>query len=961
MMDVINYKTLVFRRVARSVNSCLLSLILLSFILVGARSFALASSPASTHLLVSGLLNAPPAAWNVPSSLELRVAGTTSTQAILRYTAPDRNPCTVRVSENVSLSPLVHDVDPHLFPGSSSDGGGAAQRQWVIGRRTVAQARDGKNYSRALQANTAHYFELRCGTVAARGSFTTTNIPVGKTFAEPQVLDPAGNYIFPSVPDVRGYAIIDPRTGALVRRVTLAGDSIRPTTEWSSGNFHVCSDIMSHGGYHCAILTHGGRGVLYWINPSDGSSRLLGTMSWPAGADYQPGSAPAGTGSMFDAANPDVYYALGRTPPALGPPRTVIMKGTYKGQDREVSRGASAAMTWVNLTPAAGHRTLSDLITAFDSRYSPSLFPNCNLRNVQSHYLLMVCSRYFQDSPAWNVIGDVSNGFRIVAAQQMYANPQSRWCGVHNQMYLGNIAYMNIVSQDPQSRGTGGPYVVSLKSAAGKNDSLLAVSGEPQSTLPPPDGVTFLQNDAPGDVFVFMDGTNERVKITSKQTPTSLVVQRGYGGTHPAVHAPGAQMRTTCNASKGVLFWDFIHDPHGVDATGTYYYPDNPREHGGHRAFLQPHNSPVAWDVMEGWLIRTGYPMPQLFKEPPSFYVEVAPSFAGFVAGNNSNGYMEHPSYDQVLAPPAEQLWFLDVTPFLGLPYADSAIPISGSLYKLNFAASHAFTPTLPYFAMSNAHYLRDVSGPNSLLSGQAADSYKFCVAKRGGECQPGSAPGNVYFNVPGLARTKCAGSAGAAPRINDICINNLASWGEALVQIGLTADQTGSNPNDHFPVYGGKGAKSRVLVSGTSLGKYRLLDTYANAHSLPDGSWALFASQLANLDDPSGANDIYVVKIPPTPKGDRIDRSTYINVPVSTQPVAGAMSAQVRYGYEENGPRSSFYCTQRPEPCVISGSPGSTVNLPGISQRIIFYNVTYVDRSGRIVAASSTEARAIP
>ena len=907
---------------------------------------------------------------NAQTLAGVKVTGTTSTQAILSYTAPDSNACQLQVSENPNLSPPVHDVDAQLFPGSNSDGGGATQREWVIGKRTVARGSDGGNYSRALQANTTHYYQLTCGRQMASGSFDTMNIPLGKTFAEPKVYD-GNNYVFPSVPNVRGYTLIDPRTGALLRRVTLKGDGTRATVSWFSGTFHVCSDVLSNGGYHCAILTQGATGVLYWINPSDGSSRLLGNLFFPPGADYQNGVGSATMGGMFDASNPNIYYATTKSLSSLGTPRVVVLRGTYTGNDQAVRQGSVAPVSWVNLTPAANNRTLPDQISAFDPSYNSSLFPNCNIRNVQSHYLILQCLRWEQDSAGWNVVADISNGFRIAAAQKMYANPQSRWCSIHNQEYAGNITTMNVVTQSMHGHGSSGPYVVTLTSAIGTGDTSFSVSGEPLSTAPPPDGISFLQNDAVGDVFQFMDGTGEQVQITSKASSTSLGMVRGYGNTPIAAHAAGAAMYPTCGTPVGTnstmpigsVFWDFVDDPHGTDSTGTYYYPDNALEYNGHRVFRQPQGSSTGWDVMEGWLVRTRYTMPRLFKQPPSFYVTATPSFAGFVAGNNSNAYMEHPSYDQVLAPPAEQLWFLDETPFLGLHYPDSASLISGSLYQFNFAASHAFTPNLPYFAMSNAHQLQDASGPASLLTGGVADNYKFCVAKKAGECQPGSMAGSVYFNVPGLAQTNCAGSDGAAPNVNDICINNLAPWGEAVVQMGMASDQTGTNPRDHIPVYGGKGAKSRVLVSGTSLGKYRLLSTYANAHSLPDGSWALFPSNLTNLNNnnPVGAADIFLVKIPPTPAEDGIDRSNYEPIAVATNAVAGAVTASVAYGYEENGPRSSFYCTQRPEPCTVTTAPGSSVSLPGVPQRILFYQVSYLDGSGNVVSSDDMQAVAVP
>src|ERR1019366_3437406 len=54
-------------------------------------------------------------------TFRVRVVGTTNTQAVLAWSAPDSNPCSVQVSESNSLSPLVHDVDATLFTGADSD------------------------------------------------------------------------------------------------------------------------------------------------------------------------------------------------------------------------------------------------------------------------------------------------------------------------------------------------------------------------------------------------------------------------------------------------------------------------------------------------------------------------------------------------------------------------------------------------------------------------------------------------------------------------------------------------------------------------------------------------------------------------------------------------------------------------------------------------------------------------
>lgn len=66
-------------------------------------------------LMVAGSLD------TTAASLAVQVSGVTNTRAVLTYTAPDGNPCTVEVSENATYSPLVHDVDSTLFTGANSD------------------------------------------------------------------------------------------------------------------------------------------------------------------------------------------------------------------------------------------------------------------------------------------------------------------------------------------------------------------------------------------------------------------------------------------------------------------------------------------------------------------------------------------------------------------------------------------------------------------------------------------------------------------------------------------------------------------------------------------------------------------------------------------------------------------------------------------------------------------------
>lgn len=163
----------------------------------------------------------------------VQIVGTTNVQAILSYEAPTATgPCTLHLSENASLGPVVHDVNPSLFPGADQDSRAGnlvdgTSRIFVAGKRSVDRGLDGKWYSRALQADTPHFYRIVCGADAVTGAFKTANIPVGSTYPWPIPQDPeTGQFRWPNTDNNnRSQTIIDPNYGTLIRRVTVPGDA----------------------------------------------------------------------------------------------------------------------------------------------------------------------------------------------------------------------------------------------------------------------------------------------------------------------------------------------------------------------------------------------------------------------------------------------------------------------------------------------------------------------------------------------------------------------------------------------------------------------------------------------------------------------------------------------------------------------------------------------------------------
>ncbi|HTS61563.1 MAG TPA: hypothetical protein VMH28_06040 [Candidatus Acidoferrales bacterium] len=228
------------------------------------------------------------------------VQGTTSTQAVLRYTAPGSGACTVEVSESSSLSPLVHDVDAVLFAGANLDSRSESasngnERAFVIGKRRAERAANGYWYSRALQAYTVHYYRITCGTDQATGSFSTTNIPLGNTYNDELPSAPgagatnyfvnAGQYAWPDfvnwdAASGRAETVIDPHTGMLLKRITMPGDQVTGNRPAGDHTFGVASSLDGAWNNPANVLADDGASATF-----SGTGRNWLLMTDP-GLDY---------------------------------------------------------------------------------------------------------------------------------------------------------------------------------------------------------------------------------------------------------------------------------------------------------------------------------------------------------------------------------------------------------------------------------------------------------------------------------------------------------------------------------------------------------------------------------------------------------------------------------------------------------------------------------------------------
>jgi hypothetical protein len=386
------------------------------------------------------------------NSLNVTLIGTTSTQAILQYTAPGAAACTIEASESASFVPLVRDVDPNLFPQANLDTrsgnlvSGRA-RVVVVGKRISETASNQNTYSRALQANTTHYIRVNCSGTIVTVSAKTANIPAGATYNDGPQIDPdhPGQWKMPTRLEDRAQTIVDPQTGALLHAVSLAAEGGLQSGYngifLSYGGFSRMCDPKLVGpaggplGFVCTFLRYGqGGGVAYWIVPTTGEVRLLGSVPISGGGPF---------GSLVT---------------------------TPGGSIRTYGPDNSGNLVWVEYTgnfvsstelPVSGWHAyssvpVSQMMRDFDNRYDPSKFGCQQPWAAAGAYAVFTCGNG-QDLPGWlgvlyggdgrAIVPGCTDGDacpRVVAAVNIFDVPSTKYCTLHNVQQMGDVISINV-------------------------------------------------------------------------------------------------------------------------------------------------------------------------------------------------------------------------------------------------------------------------------------------------------------------------------------------------------------------------------------------------------------------------------------------------------------------------------------------------------------------------------------
>jgi hypothetical protein len=344
------------------------------------------------------------------------------------------------------------------------------------------------------------------------------------------------------------------------------------------------------------------------------------------------------------------------------------------------------------------------------------------------------------------------------------------------------------------------------------------------------------------------------------------------------------------------------------------------------------------------------------------------PTFAGVNVNNQQQSYANLTNSN---APLTERVWMIDDRSLnppggTGAEYSESCLnsglnmtgPVTGTtqVYTVQDSMS-GMAPNpkvIPLVGYAGRYNLHDISGPSSVISD--ATPFAMCYAYQSGECRSGSPAGTIYVSVPHAESTyNCI--------LSDQNLRNTpAVFSVASVSGEIT--QTDITKNDTEGIFW---RKLGMMWRGPGR-QYQ----FNHAWSMVDGQAVMYRGEWVD----GTRTGLWLMALPPFPQFDGILRQNFVPLAFEVPGGAGpwnAPNARIRFGYAENGPAGSFFCTSRQEECSTEGAPfaytktdsrtlqncpiGCTISVPAISGRVLYYKIDWLDNQGNVVASSPSQA----
>lgn len=679
-------------------------------------------------------------------------------------------------------------------------------------------------------------------------------------------------------------------------------------------------------------------------------------------------------------------------------------------------------MTWFNATPQLGadsldHRPATQA-TAYATAHSLVTFSPSQL--LQSSGTDPVDPQlgwgqigYFaggQNTIAWFVVfSTTSIPYSVIAMGNTYSSVNCRFCPDHGGGALGGIE--GISTEDVLTAGSGvgiGPMVVQTSTSL-----TTATPATCPTLLPPYDSFSGTANCADlilagldvchttpngsevapmygpctwngaythlaginlmvGDLMDDGSSSGEMFRVV-KITGSVATVLRAYA-TPSATLGQFArtsslanhttvpwQLRELCSANAGANGGQGYFNLN-IDSTAQNGIADFP-------LYITSHADWWNGNMDEAGRIRTGFPSyAGQLNQPISFTANEYAPFNSVQPANASSFIQSHGALSRDSTTPNYEV---DLNPFSSSSSATNTLwtqnitNVSGQLWRIaaadvqNGGASWPNAlKSVPLVTWSGINNIQDVSSAatGNVIGTTSTDSWKKCIAWRVNECRTGSSVGDVYINVPQSGAVNGANVGpwdysrniaattldGRATGLNQYDFNGIATFAQTGVSQTITDGRTYRKLSNLF-------------------NKANFQSVFSSAHSTFRGNWAFGHSEYYGGGLRS---DLMLVRLPPPPNIDTINRSTFVQIPIQISGVSGDQ-VRARFGYAENGAASSLFCTSRQESCSTAGAApfvfvgdsqtwlacgsGCILQIPVIPGRVLYYVVDRMNASGSI------------